>query len=50
MSGALHALVSAGHGRGHREVAERLTLRQIKLFYEIDCARRAAGPAATLTG
>ena len=37
----LDALVRAGHGRGHRNVAERLTWRQIRRFWEVDAARRA---------
>ena len=37
----LDALVRAGHGRGHRDVAERLTWRQIRRFWEVDATRRA---------
>ena len=39
--GTLDALVRAGHGRGHRDIAERLTWRQIRRFWEVDAARRA---------
>ena len=35
------ALVRAGHGRGHRDVARRLTWRQMELFYA-EAARREA--------
>ena len=29
----LDSLARAGHGRGHRDIARRLTWRQIELFY-----------------
>ena len=37
----LDALVRAGHGRGHRDVAERLTWRQIRRLWEVEARRRA---------
>ena len=38
------ALVRAGHGRGHEDVARRLTWRQIELFWR-EAERRDALPA-----
>ncbi|MDE0716313.1 MAG: hypothetical protein OXH64_00065 [Rhodospirillaceae bacterium] len=36
-------LVRAGHGAGHRDVADRLTWRQIEAFWQASEHRRARG-------
>ena len=35
LSRVLDALVRAGHGQGHLDLGERLTWRQIVLFYRV---------------
>ena len=35
LSRVLDTLVRAGHGRGHLDLSERLTWRQIVLFYRV---------------
>ena len=41
LADVLNALVRVGHGRGHRDVAERLTWRQIRRLWEVEARRRA---------